>query len=345
MQKKYLTVPFVFTKAESVPEDEYFRFEGYASTYDLDLGKDKVVAGAFRKFLDRTQGKSVKIFYQHNINELPLGVPEDLKEDSRGLFIKVKMPKELSMAKDIMALMRCGAIDSMSIGYLPVKYDYDKDGVRLLKEIDLYEVSLVTMPMNPGAVVTALKSVGASKNLPLCDREHPWKKRTAELRVRKFTKSVDAPTQAYKKAFMYYDSERADDFTAYKLPFADVVNGKLCAVPRALFAIAAALDGARGGVDIPKSDKKRIKGIVESYYRKMDMESPFKNKEGKKFFRRDVQNIKTKREFERCLRESGAFSTQAAIKLASFFMHSRELSDEDKVIRKMQHLTEALNTL
>ena len=80
----------------------------------------------------------------------------------------------------------------------------------------------------------------------------------------------------YRKAFLWYDNENPEAITSYKLPIADVINGNLTAVPRAIFAAAGALLGARGGVDLPETAKDRVISHVERYYIKLDMESPFK---------------------------------------------------------------------
>jgi hypothetical protein len=64
------------------------------------------------------------------------------------------------------------------------------------------------------------------------------------------------------------------------LPFADVVNGRLQAVPRAIFAVAQVLEGARGGVDLPRDVQASVRRKVESYYRKMGEEAPWKAESG-----------------------------------------------------------------
>jgi len=83
--------------------------------------------------------------------------------------------------------------------------------------------------------------------------------------------AIEEPNAKYKSAFFYY-GENSDNFTAYKLQFADIVDGRLVAVPRAIFAVAAVLQGARGGVNIPDSDKIKIKAKVAAYYAKMRKE-------------------------------------------------------------------------
>ena len=114
------------------------------------------------------------------------------------------------------------------------------------------------------------KKATAPNLLPvLDDRERAWNSSSAIARVRTFTQSTDAPSNSYKRAFMWYDSADEDNFGGYKLPYADVVDGKLLAIPRAIFAVAAALRGSRGGVDIPNADRDRIIQKVNKYYERM----------------------------------------------------------------------------
>jgi HK97 family phage prohead protease len=146
--------------------------EGYASVFgNVDQGNDIVHRGAFTKTLQE-RGDSIKFLWQHNSNE-PLGRPIDMREDERGLFVKAVV-SDTQRGRDVLALLRDGAIDGMSIGYEPVKggTDYTEvDGARVrnLKEIKLYEFSLVTFPMNEDATVTALKAAMRSES----DGKHP----------------------------------------------------------------------------------------------------------------------------------------------------------------------------
>jgi hypothetical protein len=114
------------------------------------------------------------------------------------------------------------------------------------------------------------------QDLPLADRKRSWDKDAADTRVRRWAKAEDAPNERYRKAYLWYDGDRADEFTAYKLPIADVIDGKLRAVPRAVMAAAQVLEGARGGVDLPEKDVAGVKRNVERYYEKMGEKAPSK---------------------------------------------------------------------
>ena len=111
--------------------------------------------------------------------------------------------------------------------------------------------------------------------LPLADRDREWDGPAAEKRVRAWADAEDEPNAAYRDAHLWYDGDKPDNFTSYKLPIADVVGGKLKAVPRGIFAAAAVLDGARGGADLPKDEISRVKAHLAKYYAKMDETPPW----------------------------------------------------------------------
>jgi hypothetical protein len=115
------------------------------------------------------------------------------------------------------------------------------------------------------------------QDLPLADRDRSWDRDAAEERVRKFTGAQDEPNEAYRRAHVWYDADAKDNFTAYKLLVADIVDGKLKAVPRAVMAAAAVLQGSRGGIDLPPSEVSRVKNHLARYYSKMDDTPPWEN--------------------------------------------------------------------
>jgi len=243
--------------------------EGYAAVFgNLDQGGDIIHPGAFAKTLAE-RGHKVKFLWQHDQHE-PLGRVTELREDASGLFVKATI-SDTARGRDALALLRDGAIGGMSIGYDAVKggTDYSQgsngDPIRNLRELKLWELSLVTFPMNEEAGVTALKMVTPHRALPIADRARPWDAPAANARVRDWAGAAEAPNAKYASAFLWHDAEAADQFGSYKLQFADVVDGELTMVPRAVFAVAQRLDSA----DIPDADKARIRGVVSQYYADM----------------------------------------------------------------------------
>ena len=109
-----------------------------------------------------------------------------------------------------------------------------------------------------------------AEDLPIAARDKAWSAAAADKRVQKWAGGKDAMDWAkYGKAFFYVDESDKEKLGSYKLQFADIVDGELTAIPRAIFAVAAVLQGARGGVDIPDADKEAIKDKVTAYYAKM----------------------------------------------------------------------------
>lgn len=136
--------------------------EGYGSVFGLlDQGGDIVQPGAFKASLAAWRKKKSlpPMLWQHDPWK-PVGVWTDLEEDEKGLKIKGNLVMDVSFAKDARALIAAGAVKGLSIGYRTIDYEIDrKTGARLLKKLDLWEVSLVTFPMLPEALISAVKSL------------------------------------------------------------------------------------------------------------------------------------------------------------------------------------------
>src|SRR5260370_38137004 len=117
-------------------------------------------------------------------------------------------------------------------------------------------------------------SVTAFQALPLAARDRSGDGDAAEKRIRQWAKAEDEPNQKYRDAHVWYDNENKDNFTAYKLLIADVINGKLRAVPRGVMAAGAIMQGSRGGGDLPDSDIDRGKSHLAHYSDKMANTAP-----------------------------------------------------------------------
>jgi Escherichia/Staphylococcus phage prohead protease len=129
---------------------------GYASLFGAaDQGGDVVQKGAYGGSLERLAGagRGVKMLWQHDPGR-PIGVWDEVREDSRGLFVRGRLLLEVQAAREAHVLLQAGAIDGLSIGYRTVRAE-KAGGQRLLHEIELWEVSLVTFPMLPQARVQA----------------------------------------------------------------------------------------------------------------------------------------------------------------------------------------------
>jgi HK97 family phage prohead protease len=132
--------------------------EGYAATWDLDLANDIINKGAFTKTIDESfKNGRVKMLWQH---DKPLGMPSEMFEDDRGLYVKGKISRT-QLGDEALELMRDGVVDRMSIGFsIPQnKSGFTDEGVRIISEVKLFEFSPVTFPANEGAHILAVKSL------------------------------------------------------------------------------------------------------------------------------------------------------------------------------------------
>jgi hypothetical protein len=118
-------------------------------------------------------------------------------------------------------------------------------------------------------------SVTAFQDYPLADGGRHWDGAAAERRIRAWAGATDEPNEKYRDAHVWYDSAKKDNFTAYKLLIADVIDGRVYAVPRAVSAAGGIMDGARGGIDIPPGDVDRVKSHLAKYYQKMGETPPW----------------------------------------------------------------------
>lgn len=131
--------------------------EGYASLFgQVDQGSDVVQKGAYRASLAqlKSAGQRIKMLWQHDPAQ-PIGVWDEVREDARGLWVKGRLLESTQKGRESAELIRAGAIDGLSIGYRTKRAVKNDKGQRLLTELELWEVSLVTFPMLPSARVAA----------------------------------------------------------------------------------------------------------------------------------------------------------------------------------------------
>lgn len=298
---------------------ENFTFEGHLAAFDnIDHDRDVIEKGAFIDWLNKSiedKRDSIPVFWSHNSRE-PVGIfpISQMREDDKGLFVKGLLPRDDTFVTGrVIPQMKIGSVRKMSIGYAINDFEYKGD-IRHLKSLNIWEGSLVALPSNDHAIITNFKSVTPFGNLPLADRQRPWDAEAAIGRVRQWAGVVgqgdlaDPDVQKrYRQAFFWYDGRDADLLGSYKLPFADIVDGRLQAVPRGVFAAAGAMRGARGGVDITYEERPAVINNIEKYYEKMEMESPFKEA-----FRLDDIAVIDERNLEAILKTGARFSNKMA---------------------------------
>lgn len=306
-------------------DEDFFTFEGLASAFNrIDQVGHKILKGAFKKSILNLEAKAkpipntefkrlLPVLWQHQESNT-IGSFIEVKETSQGLFVKGILPRDDTFVSGrVIPQMKAGSVSDMSIGFLVGESNF-VDGVRELEEIKLLEISLVTIPMDDRAVVTEFKSSSHIQDLPLAERDTPWDMKGAVERVKEFTGSKDAPSATYRNAFLFFDEEKSGDFSEYKLPIADVIEGKLFVIPRAIFAATVSLRGGGGDLNIPSDRKDNVISRITQEYKRMDLQSPFENNYllGKS----EVLGLST-RELERILLAHNVCSKEGAKSIAS----------------------------
>ncbi len=150
--RDYLDIEF---KAEAVDADGLF--SGYASVFNaVDHQKDVVIPGAFRESLG---ARTPSLLWQHRAGE-PIGVYKSVREDAHGLYVEGRLALKTSRGAEAYELLTMGAVTGLSIGFATREDSLDPlSGVRTLKKVDLYEISLVTFPCNDGARIGMVKQL------------------------------------------------------------------------------------------------------------------------------------------------------------------------------------------
>ncbi len=138
---------------------DFVTLEGLASTFgNIDRTGDVIEKGAFKNTIKlmKSGERVVRLLNQHRMDQ-PIGIVDSLKETDEGLFMVARMPRENSMVKDMVPLLKMKALSDFSIGFNITEAENLDNGNRIIKEVDLWEVSVVTIPANEKAKITSVK--------------------------------------------------------------------------------------------------------------------------------------------------------------------------------------------
>lgn len=132
-------------------------FVGYASVFGMrDASGDIVMPGAFKESLQKRKVENIRMLFQHDPAE-PVGTWLDLIENERGLLVRGRLDHNVQRGRELLSLLESKGLDGLSIGFKTVKAARDTaTKARLLLQVDLWEVSLVTFPMLAGARVSTI---------------------------------------------------------------------------------------------------------------------------------------------------------------------------------------------
>ena len=368
-------------------DDEKRRIKGYVSTKDLDRVMDIVDPKAFEKSFPEFVQKNGVLLFNHSYNQV-VGKVVSGVVDKNGLMVEAEIAKGVAKADEVWSLIKQGILKTFSFGFIPKSVEYkeeDNKEIRIIKDLDLLEVSIVAVPANPNAtfVISEGKAVdiefegdnpfemetpetkkpSGKTDLPLADKARSWDKNRAIASVRKWASSDGSGDKdkinwsKYRQAFFWYDENDPENFGSYKLPFAEVIDGKLYAVPRGIMAAAAAIQGARGGVNIPEKDVPGVKRRIAKYYKRMDMTPPWEKEleieEIKSFILPDIKDLiqeevkqileekvnKLYEQVEELKKEVEQYKKEAENK------NTTDKLEEDEVIEKIQQELKEILTL
>lgn len=197
------------------------QFEGYGATFgNVDHGGDVIIRGAFSQTLKdhKEAGTLPQMFWYHDPSMVP-GRWDEMHEDEKGLYVKGTFAKT-QLGDEMRELLSMKAVRGLSIGYRTVEREYNDEGVRLLKAVDLWEVSIVSLAMNPLAQVTRSKSrlsdlgehVPSERDLERLFRDMGMSRTVSKTVVRKIysgrLRDVDDAVTDYRRDAGGSDSER-----------------------------------------------------------------------------------------------------------------------------------------
>lgn len=151
---------------------------GYGSVFGgVDAYGDTVLPGAFTKSLAK---RKPKMLWQHMPSALA-GVWDTAREDAKGLWLEGRVATKTALGSEAIELMSMGAISGLSIGFRTIAAEEAQGGVRLLKELDLYEVSFVTFPADEAATIMAIKSHMTERSFEAMLREQGFSRWDAKI--------------------------------------------------------------------------------------------------------------------------------------------------------------------
>ena len=234
--------------------------------------------------------KNPVILWAHDYRRPPVGRVEEVKVENGQLLFKAKfLPEGLDPEADkIFEMYKSGFLKAFSVGFMPLEYEANEHGGTTFKKQELLEISAVPVPANPEALTLAFKMIKEQEektavrphDVGEVDMDSSWDANKAIAQLRKWASSDGSGDKdkidwkKYRQGFAWYDGENPDKLGSYKLPHHYVKDGKLITVWRGVVAAMAALFGARGGVNIPEKDKRKVYDHLAAHYKQAGKEPP-----------------------------------------------------------------------
>jgi HK97 family phage prohead protease len=271
------------------PDDPGTEFQLYSDC------KERIMPTAFDRAIREAQ--DVRCLFNHDPNQI-LGRSSagtmKCSVDRRG-FVYETVAGDTSIARDVCQHITRGDVTGSSFSFRVVKQMFASEGdmdIREVHDVDVYDAGPVTFPaydsttagmrcQAPEEVRSAYlawktEQRGAVPYAagPLLDADS-WDADAALGRLRAWAGGKDSMDWAkYRKAFAWYDPDKADSLGGYKFPHHDVKDGKLMVHKKGVVAAMGACLGARGGSSLPEADRKKVYGHLAKHYKAMDMDAP-----------------------------------------------------------------------
>ena len=347
LEKKYLFKNFeIDTKAK---KDRGF-LKGYASTYEVDEGNDQIIPGAFTQDLHLFSKNPIMLF-SHQLSQI-LGSWTHQEEQTAGLYVEGEINLKTDLGKYVYTLISAKDVKGMSIGYSVSEGEIEEDSeiVKLLR-IRLWEISIVSIPMNQSAWITGTKllftgqtfdttvkdgkltDIEVKKVIPF--KDYGYDEENEGWQAGKETR--DAEVTDLKRMCGWYDAEKPTEKSSYKLPHHRLTGNK--AVWRGVASAMGSLLGARGGVDIPDEDRKGVYNHLAKHYKDLEKKTPE--------FKGEIEDVQYKdvewQEDEKFLMEEQSLkgSLQADINIIKYFMKEDRIKSVNP--DKLAEMQELLN--
>jgi HK97 family phage prohead protease len=299
----------VISEVKSTPSER--RISGYASTPEVDRAGDRVLPEAFKSALEIYSQNPIML-YMHSAFT-PVGKWDRLEVTPKGLFVSGVIGRGFEPADSAWSMVEQGILKALSIGFRILKGENEDEedtegetkSVFNIKDLELYEISLVSIPANREALftvssdgkLTEIKMIAETletiadetlieelENRGLTEvleravipyRRYPtqspdvaWNGPAARAALKAWAaKSGDVDFSKFRVAFTFVEDGKGDQVTAYKLPHHTISDGKLVTNLRGSRAVIAALAGARGGVNLPDSARRGVFNHVARHIR------------------------------------------------------------------------------
>lgn len=151
MQKGWISPEFVIKGSKTANTT----IMGYASVFDIaDSQNDVIAKGAFKSIKGNIN--NIKLLWQHDV-EKPIGVVTFAQEDEYGLKIEAEINNNIVAGAEATELIKQRAICGLSVGFFIKAFDYNKENIRIITDLELIEISVVTFPANAKAEISQIK--------------------------------------------------------------------------------------------------------------------------------------------------------------------------------------------